>query len=478
MQRPPTKQYCGITLILDEPSRFDKDYGKLLSGPAEIWMNNEVLKTYDLSIDNFDVRDASCVSTPLHGTKGVILMGDTAANKFANVTPDPPGYLTLALGKPAIATFFPQDCCDHKNMRRQSAATDEGAVSDRETKEKQTTARENYRFWTKWHVRKFVSFIQSGAPTPPPIKPIFNPHLGEMCSALDTTVGSTIYLDIETSRQYGCLTCIGWSTEGIFPKIYVAPVYRYNGELGYGDFHKFYRSLSLALSRNTVVIHNAMFDLLVLCGFYHMCYPLAVYDTMAAHHRCFLEAEKSLAHAISTWTWQPNHKDFATEVHSSDGERSLWLYNAKDVYNLKLIKDAQEAYAATVPGLADSIAQVNGSIVPYLDTTLTGLPLDLLALSRTATKLEKLKALYARMATILVGSSFNPGSSKQCAEFFHRKLGYEVVSKTTAGAAALGSKQLYQLQLKYPNPLLPVIIKYRTVAKDLSMLESELLEIL
>lgn len=473
MRTAPSLPYSGITLILDEPSRFDLEFGRLCSGPAGEWLNTQVLP---FPLDSCDLRTCDCTDSLLPDTKGIILCGPTAAKKYgANI--DPPGYLHPVLGKPAIPVFFPQDCCDYKNMRKIPLEKTDGAVSDRETKEKSPTDRENYRFWTKWHIQKFIKSLNGErlAPSNSPMVPIFYPNIDEVISLLNHTKDSTIYLDIETSRLHRTLSCIGFSTASSFPKVYVVPVYLYNGQLAYTKFYEFYRALSLALARNQVVIHNAMFDLTVLCGFFHMCYPASIYDTMVAHHRCFLEAEKSLAHAISAWTWEANHKDCNTEVFSHEDEKQLWLYNAKDVYTLKLIKDSQMEYALTVPGTLDSIAQANASILPLLDTSLHGLGLNILKLSNVSTTLEKHKALFAKIATILVGAPFNPGSSKQCSDYFHRKLNYDVIEKSAnTGAASLGSKQLYQLQLKYPNPLIPVIIKYRIAAKDASMLETEL----
>lgn len=170
----------------------------------------------------------------------------------------------------------------------------------------------------------------------------------------------------------------------------------------------------------------------------------------------------------------PYHKNFNTEVHTFQQEQQLWTYNAKDVYALKLVKPAQENYANTVPGLIPSIIQANNSILPYLTTSFAGLRLDLFQLANTQKKLKAYQTLYAKMASILAGIPFNPGSQKQCADYFHKTLHYQVMSKTPMKQPAMGSKQLYQLLLKYNNPLLPVIIKYREVAKDASSLESEL----
>jgi len=469
MRTPPKLAYSGLTVIIDEASRFDKDFSRLLSGPVRDWFDRDCLIP-PYSLDSSDLRDINCLDPILPNTKAFLLGGEKVAEKYARAFIDPPGYTAVAFGRPALPIFYPQDCCDHKNYRGVSD-DDETPDSDRDTKESTPTRRKNYRFWNQWHIRKF---LLGNTPSAPALDAIVYPRLEHVITLLNQTRDEDLYLDIETSRVHRCLSCIGFSTSSSFPRVYVVPVYLSTGDLAYREFVGFHRALSLALARNQVVIHNASFDLLVLHGFYKMCLPSHVYDTMIAQHRCFPEAEKALGHAISAWTNQPYHKDFSTEVHSHDQEQRLWQYNARDVFNLKLIKDAQLSYAAKDPGLLASISQGNDSIIPYLVTSITGLRLDTLTLSRTQMELTRKRELFARIASILVGAPFNPASSKQCADFFHKKLSYPVVSRTSQGAPALGSKQLFQLQLKHANPLIPVILKYREAAKDASSLESEL----
>lgn len=472
MRTPPSTSYSGLTVYIDSPSRFDTE--RLISGTTRTWFEECCIKP--LSLESVDVRDLTEIRTPLlPETKYVALLGSKVAGNFIQ---DPPGYSTIFQSRPAITAFDPQTCNDHRAMSGGDDEDDDtdSAESDRDTKERIPTRRRNYRFWTAWHLQKLLH-----RPVSPYPKLDYQPYprLQEVISVLDNTTNEDLYLDIETSRLHRCLSCIGFSTSSIWPRVYVVPVYLFTGDLGYSDFPLLHRALSLALTRNTVVIHNAAFDLTVLHGWYKFLMPSlhggAVYDTMAANHRCFPEAEKSLAHVISQWTWLPYHKDQNTEALTREQQNQLWLYNAKDVYALKLIKDAQLFHAAQIPGLLPSINQANASIVPYIVTSLTGLRLDQLALSQRSQTLERHKALYTRMAQILSGRPlFNPGSRDQCASYFHDTLHYDIVSRTPTGRPALGTKQLYQLQLKYPNPLIPVIIKYRATAKDLSMLESEL----
>lgn len=471
MRTLPIEPYSGLTVILSNPSRFDEQYGRLLSANGGDWFEKCCLVP-PFKRANIEARTADCFNPFLPDTRCLILLGEKAAQQWANTSCDVPGYPLIVNNLPAIAAFDPQDCCDYRNMRTEDYEEEDDDYSDRDTKEKIPTRRKNYRFWTSWHCRKFLS-----GPSPAYPKLDFQPYprLDLICKELLSVENQYLFLDIETSRTFSCLSCIGLSWDSIFPRVYVVPVYSYTGRRAYDNFFFFQRALSVAMLRNTVVIHNSHFDLLILCGFYKFAMPENVYDTMIAQHRCFHEAEKSLGHTISCWTDQPFHKDQNTDVFNSTQEQQLWLYNAKDVYNLKLILDAQVNYAENLPGLAASINQANSSIIPYLVMSLNGMRLDMMQLAQVSKSLVKERNLYEKVASILVGHAFNPGSTKQCADFFHKKLNYQVVSRTKTGAPALGKKQLYQLQLKHNNPLIPVILKYRTAAKSASMLESELL---
>lgn len=471
MRSLPTQPYNGITVFIDAPSRFDTEH--LISGTTRTWFNESCIAPYQA--DNCDIRDVKEMSVALlPSTRYVLLLGSKVA-ALANARVDPPGYPAIYRQCLATAAFDPQSCNDHRSYGSDDE-DDYDDASDRETKEKQPTRHKNYRFWTAWHCQKLIHSKHTALPT---IQPVLYPRLQEVITWLNNTTNEDLYLDIETSRLHHCITCIGLSSSKLWPRIYVVPVYTYSGDLAYGQFPLFHKALSIAFTRNCVVVHNGGFDLTILHAYYKFHMPTlfggSVYDTMIANHRCFPEAEKSLAHVISQWTALPYHKDQNTEAYNTTQQTQAWHYNAKDVYALKPIKDAQLTYAETIPGLVQSIQQGNSSLVPYIMTSLTGLRIDQLALAQRSQQLVRHKNLYTKMCQILTGKpAFNPGSRDQCARFFHEQLKYEVVSRTATGRAALGTKQLYQLQLKYPNPLIPVIIKYRSTAKDLSMLESEL----
>jgi len=472
MLSQPTTQYSGLTIVLSKPSRFDVENGKLLSGMAGQWLEDECL---DVKLSSVDVREANVKLPLLPGTKKILL---------SNMNTAPAGYPCIYKSTLAINVYSIQDCCDHRSMEDEDD-DDNDTFSDRDTKDSYPTRRYNYRFWTRWLIMKLMRAYK----LEPQIKPIICPDYDFVTKTLNNIRNENLYLDIETSREHRCITCIGFSSDSIFPSVVVLPMYRYNGTLAYPVFQEIYRALAQALKSNTVVIHNAAFDLCVLHGFYKFPLPDKVYDTMLANHRIFPEVEKSLSHLIAQWTWQNYHKDVATEVFSAEQELRMHMYNARDVFNLKLIKDAQTEYVRTdnilnfhntKRGLAESIEEVNEQVIPYLENTLTGLRVNQALLAQTEKDLTLAAQQYARIAQILIGDmDFNPSSTKQCVNFFHKKLNYPVVKRSEkTGEPGLGRKQLYQLQLKHNNPAILPIIKHRRAAKDASMLESELLTLL
>ena len=133
---------------------------------------------------------------------------------------------------------------------------------------------------------------------------------------------------------------------------------------------------------------------------------------------------------------------------------------------------AQLEFLSDHPDYAASVAQANREVYPYLLCQLRGLHVDEDLLNKLRKEKTRRVANLRRIAITLSGEkNFNPGSAKQCIDFFHGTLKYEVVARTEAGAPKMDQKALYKLRLKNNNPLLDVIIAYRIVAKELSMLQ-------
>lgn len=458
--------------MLDKPSRMDSS--NLLSGTAGEWFKETCLKGVDITSCEITTLGANKQINFLHKNVQKLLVLGPESIKYL-IPNNTPGYVQVSPYFPtakALGLWSPQDACDHRNIEHVEDDDDnEDAISDEQTKDDYPTRRPNYRFWMQWHIQKLLKNENKRVANISPI--LCPPDLRSFSQTLALLKGENLYLDIETSRRNKSISCIGLSWDSAFPKVYTIPIYNCNSAPIYADTSQFIRALFLALKKNTPVIHNAMFDLIVLCGFYNFPLPESCYDTMVANHRLFPEAEKSLAHLIAQWTNLPYHKNTSTETFNHAQDQAMWLYNAKDVYALKLIRDAQLSYASK--SQTSAINQGNGCLVPYLESSLTGLKINRAEWQRTETALQRRTVQLRRICAALSGiSDFNPGSAKQCVDFFHNKLNFPVISRSEIGAPQMGRKQLYQLMLKSPNPLIPAIIAYRKVAKDCAMLGANL----
>ena len=131
------------------------------------------------------------------------------------------------------------------------------------------------------------------------------PKEQEIIDLLTNTKGQEMFFDIETNPRLE-MTCFGFSFGP--DKGWCVPMLQLN-HYHYDNTHKILRALAVALRDNTVIIHNALFDLFVIAYRYGIPAPTRVYDTMLSHHRLFPEIEKSLGHCISLYTDQPYHKN-------------------------------------------------------------------------------------------------------------------------------------------------------------------------
>jgi hypothetical protein len=506
----PTTYYSGLTIVLSNPSRFDQSAipPKLLSGAAGNYLKYECLKNYTTE-EECDIRTADTIGAGLlEGTKGILMLGERAFHGFGGQyyldnykLQEQRGYplANNPWGLPCIASFFPQDCSDIQNYESRFNPEDsnfgarsgnDGEESDEDVKKRGgATSRSNYRFWLKRDTRKLCAKIwpskSSGIEKITlnnnlgyEFTPILYPSSEDIIKVLRGAKDTKVFLDIETDYPLPQISCVGFSLENS-PIIYVVPFHRYNYEPAYGDLAGILTALSLALSRNEIVIHNSQFDLLILAWKYRVLFSRRIYDTMLAQHKCFVDIEKSLGHAASLWTWEAYHKDEGIfNPHNTSQERQLWMYNARDIYTMKLIHKAQQEYAKTVPGLESSINATNSMCYPYLLNTLFGIRYSGESLFSMFKENDRLIIQYIRMLRILLGDKLVSqvgagskthilGSSKQCSRYYHDIMKYPVVQRTPAKEPSLAADALYKLKQKVPNnPTIDVLLKLRERIKE------------
>lgn len=436
----------------------------LAVGSVWEWLEKEILK--DITFDVIDIDNLA--ASPIKGDR-VALLGEKPAKLLISADVNLftfRGTICTVAGKPAIATFSLDEAYAFK-------ATD-AEMDNKDTtfsKDRGKTSRANWLFWAKADILKLIGDIQ---PPDESIKVIAYPILDNITAQIRTLSNRTVYLDIETDIASGTIECIGFSIDDS-PKVVVIPIYRYSGELAYSAqaIYRFLAAFSGLLQRNTVVIHNCMFDLLWLASNLRLPFGRNIYDTMVAHKRIYPEIEKSLGHCISYYTFQPYHKDEHTLSKSKDSERQLWYYNAKDVFAMRLVHKAQCKLMANNPGLRASITQANSSLYPYLLASLRGLRVDSLKLAVSKQAASRRIAQIKRVILTLIGNPlFNPDSPVQLVKYFHNTLGYKVMDRSKkTGNPSLGGKALYQLALKYPNPLIQTILYYRELVKERGMMD-------
>src|ERR1017187_2970755 len=120
LRNKPKLKYCGLTVVMSNPSRFDKL--SLLTATGGVFFNNHCLQP-DFNSMQCDIRLADDPSDLLPNTKAIILLGEYAMHKYCNDTLD--NTLNEMRGSPlyvgnipAIASFNPQECADVKNYEQ------------------------------------------------------------------------------------------------------------------------------------------------------------------------------------------------------------------------------------------------------------------------------------------------------------------------------------------------------------------------
>ena len=457
-----TLPYKGITIVLGKPSRFDR--AQLLSGYAGQIFNNSL--TIPRQACDIVIADALIEGelTMRYETRVVILLGQKALDiyKTGVTIAEQRGCPWVNNGITYIATYEPQEAIDRQAYFNPHDAADGKGGDDKGNHGR--TKRPNRRFWLARDIKKAVGYLTE-PPTIVKAEHLLWPRADEVIKELTSAKDKTLYFDIETNRNLE-MTCFGFSFDHTrawcVPMVTSAIAGYY-----YEDTPRILRALAIAFRDNTVVIHNALFDLFVLAYKYGIPAPRRVYDTMLAHHRLFPEVEKSLGHCISLYTDQPYHKNEGVfEPKNASQQQALYEYNAKDVISMALLMPSIDETAANFKA-TESVAQVNASIVPYLTAMLQGIRYDNDKLLAIVKHNDRYQMQLLRFMKLLTGSELNPNSPKQVANYLYGRLGYKRPDKDPTN-----EKTLLQVQLKHPeNPIISIILRYRATAKESGQLK-------
>ena len=393
---------------------------------------------------------------------GYVLMGDESRTLHSDIQLKDLGYVT-GIKQRTVATFDIEDAWHFMQA--------EDETNDKEEPEDaggSTVRPANQLFWVQADICKLLHPLRV-VPSP---KIHTMPNLDRVMGYLDASNNQLLTIDIETRREDRTLSCIGFKLPDT-PAI-VVPIYDYRGELAYDKTRllQFFRSLILAMHRNVLVLHNAMFDLLVLASKYRCSFGHRIFDTMLMTHRVFPEIEKSLGHSIRLWLNHPWHKDENIETPKNRQQQAQhWNYNGLDVLRTEELYYALQEVGQCYPLLGSSMCSSCASIYPYALATLRGMAIDLPELTKQRMEADRRTQALTRVCRILSGDKeFNPASSVQCAKYFYDELYYKVSRWTPERKPSADSKALYELATKYPNPLLRAIIAARISAKEVSNL--------
>lgn len=500
MIQKPRLNYCGLTVVMNNPSRFDNL--DLLTANGGFFINDLCLYP-DYNKYQCEIRTKDETSPLLPTTKCVLLLGEGAAKQWLgneinehNHLGEIRGSVYSIGGVPHIASYLPQDCVDLKDYEREhnplsehfeDSGYDNDDDEDGDEKRRHgKTSRKNYGFWLMKDIDKVKHILQYGVPDEVTCEFIIYPPLKDIIELLTKTKDSFFYIDIETDADLNII-CFSFAFDT--KRVFVVPCLLPDYSHAYSGLGTIYRALAICFRDNITVAHNGHnFDFFVFAYKYRIAIGKRVYDTMIAQHRCFPEQEKSLGHCTSLWTWQRFHKDMGDVPYNNlTNANKMWRYCGYDTFTMALVREAIDQYAKSRPGLTDSIAQGNAAIRPYLTATIMGIRYNQEACNEIIVENDKLCNQYLRMLDILIGTenlkeirgkgkSSLPMSPPQCVKYFHGMLGYDEVGKGKerkdgTRQASLGKKNLFKLALKYENPVIDIIIAYRETMKETAKLQ-------
>lgn len=317
--------------MLGTPSRFDTD--KLISGNAGDWFSKTL---FPYSRSEVEIRLSTETRPLLAGTKVILALGEESLHKFR-----PQQSLLLYRGSPIeitgtdvylIPSIAPQDSFDRRDY--ESGQDDESDNDKATEKDAQKTSRKNFRFWLYADIRKSIRILGGGVTKYPNVEFIYSPSAEVLLRLMEEWRDGYVCVDIETDiAQNITVFSLLYSREATLNQetkyeVFVIPFKRYDNSLLYSQLEYCYifKSLNHVFQRNVVVGHNLSFDLFVLCYRYHIIFPLRLFDTMLAHHRCLsgnssidtMQGKRLIKDLIGkenfyVWSWK-NNSPFPAKV--------------------------------------------------------------------------------------------------------------------------------------------------------------------
>jgi len=186
LRNKPRLKYSGLTIVLSNPSRFDKT--SLLTASAGALFNNFCLRP-EFNSMQCDIRVSEDKSSFIEGTKCLMLLGERSLydwlpeclNKSLN---ECRGGVYYIQGIPTIPSFYPQDAADigkheqHFNPldKEYDPGSDDYEKEDSDSDSEKTlgrTRRSNYAFWLRADTNKCKRIIKFGLSITRTIQPVY-----------------------------------------------------------------------------------------------------------------------------------------------------------------------------------------------------------------------------------------------------------------------------------------------------------------
>jgi len=473
----PTKPYSGLTIILDEPSRFDLDSGKLISGFTGQHfddflspLDRRSVQIRTLDEDKDLLPDTKVVLGLGKGCIGTLCSEDYSLNEIR-------GYPLNYQGLPLICSYAPQVAFDRKDFNIKDNIEDNDQVEGESSlKGHGKTRRRNWRWWLMQDIRRAIRCLHeklsiNNYNNNKFIATSFSDDI-DIIDILKNTKNTNLFLDIETNKDKH-LTCIGL---GIHKNIYVIPWLQYNNTFFYSNnfYHKFIQALVIAMNNNTIIVHNGMFDLFVLAYYYKIPFPKTkIIDTMISWHRVFPELEKSLGHLLSYLTWLPYHKSEGIfNPMSAAQDKQLWNYNANDIIAMMELLPKLKEEISNNKGVEDSANFACSMIRPYLTMMYKGIKVDVEKILGRFKELDFKCEQIDRCLRIVTNKNLNPRSPKQVKQYLYDECGHPCMDYE----APTNEKTLLKLLTlnKQTIPSVRLILASRGVGKTASSLKYNL----
>jgi len=198
--------------------------------------------------------------------------------------------------------------------------------------------------------------------------------------------------------------------------------------------------------------------------------PIAVRDTMVAHHSLHSNIRKGLDFLSSMYAQDHVYwKDEIKEWDASIGEKQYWTYNCKDAcITFEIGPEIEQS--AIDKGMKAHFDFKQSLFYPVLRMMNRGIKLDIT--SRVLLKQELTQAAVARqgMLNYLVGHELNPKSPAQLSKFFYEDMGIPGVKNFVTDNLTTNSTAIVTISEREPllQPLCKLILELRSLGVFLS----------